>query len=387
MPLGFGCLIGVQSVWNVDASFWEIAMKTALGQLLLLSFLLTVTGCYNVQRRQAVEPQPAPYSQPGVIIKPGPVGPPPPPGMQAFPPQAGPTYTVPPQNIPPQNVPPQYAQPQNIQQQYIQPQNIPSQNVPPQSVAPQNAPPAANVSPFPTVPPPSQPNTSGAGVAPREAIAQVDNRWQPIDNGVKLGTPIAINENKAEPRLYPPEKIAEKNSEKTAEKNPEKTAEPPLNAAATALPVGIPQFAMAMDNVATGLRPSLDEGLDWLKARGYRTVVYIRLPGDNDEPDRKQVEKRGMKYVTLEVSPRTLTKEVVQTFSRVVRDVPGQPVFIYDRDGSLAGGLWYLYFRTAEEFSDDVARVRAGALGLREDRDGNQRDMWLAVQKYLNDAK
>jgi protein tyrosine phosphatase (PTP) superfamily phosphohydrolase (DUF442 family) len=363
-------------VWNFDLAQWEMAMKTALRLLFLMGFLLSASGCYNVQRRQAVPAQPAPppFSQPGVIIKPGPVGPPPPPGMQAISPQAGPTYTVPPQNIPPQNTAPQY-----IQQQNIPPQNMAPQNAPPQNMAPQNAPPAANVSPFPTVPPPSSPNTSGTGVAPREAIAQVENRWQPIDNGIKLGTPIAINENKAEPRLYPPEK--------TAEKNPEKTAEPPLNAAATTLPVGIPQFAMAMDNVATGLRPSLDEGLDWLKARGYRTVVFIRLPGENDEPDRKQVEKRGIKYVTLEVSPRTLTKETTQAFNRLVRDVPGQPIFIYDRDGSLAGGLWYLYFRTAEEFSDDVARIRAGSLGLREDRDGNHRDMWLAVQKFLNEAK
>ncbi len=93
-----------------------------------------------------------------------------------------------------------------------------------------------------------------------------------------------------------------------------------------------------------------------------------------------------MKYVSLDVSPRTLTKETTQTFNRAVRDIPGQPVFIYDRDGALAGGLWYLYFRTAEQCSDDVARIRAGSLGLREDRDGHHRDMWLAVQKFLNDC-
>ncbi len=216
-------------------AFWEIAMKTALRQLFLMSFLILATGCYNVQRRQVVQPQPAPppYSQPGVIIKPGPVAPPPPPGMQSVPPQAGPTYTVPPQNMPPPNVLPPNAPPQNV-------------------------PPAANVSPFPMVPPPSQPNTSGAYVAPRDAIAQVENRWQPVENGVKLGTPIALNENKADPRFYPPDR----------------TGEPPLNAAATTLPVGIPQFAMAMDNVATGLRPSLDEGLDWLKARLPHGCLY-----------------------------------------------------------------------------------------------------------------
>ena len=37
--------------------------------------------------------------------------------------------------------------------------------------------------------------------------------------------------------------------------------------------------------------------------------------------------------------------------------------------------------------SYDVARIRAGSLGLREDRDGTQRDMWLALQKYLNENR
>ena len=34
---------------------------------------------------------------------------------------------------------------------------------------------------------------------------------------------------------------------------------------------------------------------------------------------------------------------------------------------------------------DDAARIRAAGLGLREDRDGAFRDMWLAVQKYLSE--
>lgn len=231
--------------------------------------------------------------------------------------------------------------------------------------APPPAPPPS--SPIPTVPP-APPPTSGVAT-PQEPIARVENRWQPADPGVQLGAPEPYSTAKprATPRLYPPDK----------------TAEPPVGSSATALPVGIPQFASPMDNVAAGLRPSLDEGLDWLQARGYRTVVHIHLPGEDEAADRKQVEKRGLKYVSFEVSPQTLSKTIVAEFNRRVRDTSGQPVFFYDRDGSLAGGLWYLYFRTLEQFSDDVARIRASALGLREDRDGAHRDMWLAVQKYL----
>jgi protein tyrosine phosphatase (PTP) superfamily phosphohydrolase (DUF442 family) len=151
------------------------------------------------------------------------------------------------------------------------------------------------------------------------------------------------------------------------------------------LPVGIPQFARVVDRVAAGLRPSLDEGLDWLQMSGYRTVLFVRSPGEDDSADRKQVEKRSMTYLSLEVSPQTLSRDLVESFSRVVGDSTNYPLFVYDRDGSLAGGLWYLHFRTAEQLGDDAARLRAGALGLREDRDGAHRLMWLGIQKFLAD--
>jgi protein tyrosine phosphatase (PTP) superfamily phosphohydrolase (DUF442 family) len=151
------------------------------------------------------------------------------------------------------------------------------------------------------------------------------------------------------------------------------------------LPVGIPQFTevQGKDKIAVGLRPSLDEGLDWLQSNGYRTVLLVRLPGEEDQADRKQVEKRGMKFLTVEVSPLTLSKDIVEQFNRIVADKGVLPLFVYDRDGSLAGALWYLHFRSAELQPDDAARLRAGALGLREDRDGSHRDMWLAIQNYL----
>jgi protein tyrosine phosphatase (PTP) superfamily phosphohydrolase (DUF442 family) len=304
-------------------------MKRPLFRLLCAGLVLTLAGCCLpgcCNTRPVSQPIAPPSPKPVLPVYPAPV---PPPGAY----QAAPFPAVPPgSNIPP-------ALPQT--------------------------------SPFPTVPPPALPPTSGAVVAPQQPIAQVEHRWTPADNGIQLGgpEPLAGAAPNASPRLYPPDK----------------TAEPPINKSATALPVGIPQFATAMDSVTTGLRPSLDDGLDWLQAHGYRTVAQIRTPGENDTTDRKQVEKRGMKYMSVEVSPQTLTKAVVEEFTRLVRDKSAQPVFIYDRDGALAGALWYLYFRTIEQFPDDVARIRAGSLGLREDREGANRDMWLAVQKYLSE--
>ena len=82
-------------------------------------------------------------------------------------------------------------------------------------------------------------------------------------------------------------------------------------------PVGIPDFTQVKDGVSAGGRPELD-GLDWLQAQGYKSVVYVRRPGDDDTTDRRQVERRGMTFVSLLVTPDTLTKEWVDEFNRTV---------------------------------------------------------------------
>ncbi len=204
--------------------------------------------------------------------------------------------------------------------------------------------------------------------------------WQSGDNNnVRLAPPIAATPGAGDngARLGAPD---------TASVPSKLPSGPPVtDSTAPVLPVGIPQFAMVNDKVANGLRPMLDDGLDWLKSNGYRTVLYIRRPGQDDSADRKQVEKRGMRYLTLEVSPETLSRKTVDDFNRFVADTSGYPLFVYDRDGSLAGGLWYLYLRLVEHDTDETARVRAARLGLREDREGAQRAMWLAVQKLLSE--
>jgi protein tyrosine phosphatase (PTP) superfamily phosphohydrolase (DUF442 family) len=151
------------------------------------------------------------------------------------------------------------------------------------------------------------------------------------------------------------------------------------------LPVGIPRFAQARKSVAAGLRPSLD-GLDYLAGNGYRTALHLRAPGQDDSADRRQFEQRGLRYVRLEVSPEKLNRDLVDQFNHLVTDAGNQPLFVYDRDGTLAGPLWYLHFRTAEGAGDEDARTRAARLGLREDTEEGK-PMWLAVQQYLSGQK
>ncbi|MBI3758672.1 MAG: hypothetical protein HY269_02835 [Deltaproteobacteria bacterium] len=146
----------------------------------------------------------------------------------------------------------------------------------------------------------------------------------------------------------------------------------------------IAQFAEAKDNVFAGLRPSL-EGLDWLEQNGVKTVVQIRLFGEDDSADKKQVEKRGMRYVAIEISPQAVTKDRADDFVQLVRESAKQGIFVYDEDGSLAGAMWYLYLRQGEILDEEPAQLRARALGLQTGRDGQHRDMWLAIRKHLGE--
>jgi protein tyrosine phosphatase (PTP) superfamily phosphohydrolase (DUF442 family) len=175
---------------------------------------------------------------------------------------------------------------------------------------------------------------------------------------------------------------------------PPETAEPPVAAPPSEVgaggdstpppPVDIPQFAFVKDGVAAGLQPFPD-GIRWLSDHRYRTVLYVHAPGEDDSVPRRVFEKRGLTFLSLEVSPTTLSRDVVGQFNRAVADAGNRPLFVYDRDGSLAGGLWYLYFRTAEGASDEKARAEATRLGFQADANGEHRTMWVAVQKYLRD--
>jgi protein tyrosine phosphatase (PTP) superfamily phosphohydrolase (DUF442 family) len=152
-----------------------------------------------------------------------------------------------------------------------------------------------------------------------------------------------------------------------------------------ALPVAIPQFASVQDRVASGLKP-LPGGLEWLAANGFRTVLHIRKPSEDDAADRAQVEKMGLKFLSLEVSPQTLSKAVVDEFNRLIGDGTAQPLFVYDGDGVLAGGLWYLHFRTVLQLTDEQARAKAVPLGLKDSPAGDQGTMWVALQKLLGSS-
>jgi protein tyrosine phosphatase (PTP) superfamily phosphohydrolase (DUF442 family) len=252
---------------------------------------------------------------------------------------------------------------------------------PPQPVT--TLPPGATVLPYGSQPPagaipvyPPIPQT-GSGAPPPPVQTGPDVRhYEPAPTW----EPANASQARFDSGFQPPEGVRLQTPQIA---KPEAARQPIVNENA-GLPVGIPGFASARERVASGQKPLLD-GLDWLKDNGYRAVLHLRAAGEEDVADRRQVEKRGLTYFSLEIAPESLTKATIDSFTRIVTDPANQPLFVYDRDGIAAGGMWYLFFRTADRQTDEQARGRAQRLGLKDAQSIEQRPMWLAIQKYLSD--
>ncbi len=154
------------------------------------------------------------------------------------------------------------------------------------------------------------------------------------------------------------------------------------------LPIDLPGFAIARPNVASGVKPFPD-GVKWLKDHGYKTVLHLREPDEDNAAARRMFEGKGLKYLSLEASPARLSKELYDQFVKIVEDTGNKPLFVFDKDGSAAGGLWFLYFRLAQKYTPEKAQAEAGRLGLQygDDASDEHKTMRLAVDAFLKRLK
>lgn len=206
-------------------------------------------------------------------------------------------------------------------------------------------------------------------------------RFNP-DMGSRLYAPLPFDPGSTETpaaKLLPPQSIPTPQTAKGPPVMPpavKDTEEPPI------LPADIPQFAIVKKGVASGQQPFPD-GVKWLKDHGYKTVLHVRAPTETDTAAERVFKSRDLMYLSLEVSPQTVTNEIVDRFNKIVADDKYRPLFVFDKNSALAGALWYLHFRTVEGMGDEKARAEATRLGFKQDQDDIHRDMWIAVQNYL----
>lgn len=125
-----------------------------------------------------------------------------------------------------------------------------------------------------------------------------------------------------------------------------------------------PDHAVAPD-------PPHAEDLDFLRQRGFRSVVNLRALGEQDEalsPEREgeEAERRGLAYLHFPVRPDELGPAKVREFRSRLERLP-KPVVIHCASGKRAG-LMMIAARGEDCASAGLEVCRANGVDLPEDR-------------------
>jgi uncharacterized protein (TIGR01244 family) len=65
-----------------------------------------------------------------------------------------------------------------------------------------------------------------------------------------------------------------------------------------------------------------DEELQALAGQGYSTVINIRMPEEQDEPEGPKVEAAGMRYVCVPYTIATMTPQDVRAIREAIESAP-----------------------------------------------------------------
>ena len=122
---------------------------------------------------------------------------------------------------------------------------------------------------------------------------------------------------------------------------------------------GIARFVAVDLKLAGGSLPSA-AGLDWLDEKGYRTLVDLRESSETDSTFIAEVSRRGLRYIALPISLKTIDREHLARFNFELALGDARPLYFFDRDGDRAGTLWYIRRITVDRVNPRslVARPR-----------------------------
>lgn len=146
-------------------------------------------------------------------------------------------------------------------------------------------------------------------------------------------------------------------------------------AAASATP-GPRRFVSLEPKLAGGSLPDA-AGLDWLREKGYKTFLDLRESAEVQPSFIADVTNRGMRYVALPVSVKTLDADHISRFQFELSLSDARPLYFCDADGSRAGALWYIRRMTVDKVDQQAATRDAEQLGL------SDKAFWHAATAYV----
>ena len=219
------------------------------------------------------------------------------------------------------------------------------------------------VTPYPTIPGAGSPSPISSGPSlgysqPPPASSGLNSN--PGSNGIKPSSVV----------LGPPEASKQEN---------QFTAKPSQQAV---FPVDIPGYAVLAENMAAGQQPFPD-GIQWLRQAGFGLAINVKAPGEDDTADKALFERAGITFRSLELGAESLDQSSVRLLKNEISQSGNKPVFIYDRDGSRVGPLWFAYAVTVLAQPENTAKDQAARLGFKPET----RPEWAAAIQRIIGSK
>ena len=72
---------------------------------------------------------------------------------------------------------------------------------------------------------------------------------------------------------------------------------------------------------------------------GFRTVIDLRTEREGTAAEAARVREQGLRYVSVPVTPETLTEKDVETVAAILDDPAAGPVLLHCASANRAGGL------------------------------------------------
>lgn len=124
------------------------------------------------------------------------------------------------------------------------------------------------------------------------------------------------------------------------------------------------------DQITIGAQPT-EEQLRQLKEQGFRSVVNLRTPDEEDQPlspaaEGEQVRGLGMEYRHIPVSLREMGPALVDRFREEATQLPG-PVYVHCASGKRAGAFGMMHAAVQAGWSGDETLRKADELGFQCD--------------------
>ena len=128
----------------------------------------------------------------------------------------------------------------------------------------------------------------------------------------------------------------------------------------------IRNFLQVTPEFCTGGQPRM-EHLAELKARGVKSVLNLRTPGEHRaDEEEAAAEAAGLKYFNIPVVYREPADAQVAEFLKITDDPANRPMFIHCTAAIRVGACWMIRRIVRDGFTYEAALEEARTIGLQQ---------------------